>query len=88
MSRARPWDMFQVVRMLKGKDNLSIDGFVKLNINSHTKGHALKLSKPRVNSRLGLHSFSNRVIIDWNQLKNETMRFQTINSFKIHLKKE
>ena len=44
-----------------------------------TRGHSSKLYKPRANTKLRLHSFSNRVIDDWNKLNNETVCSQTIN---------
>ena len=59
-----------------------------MNDASTTRGHSLKILKPRATTSLRLNSFSHRVINDWNSLKEETVISQTINQFKSALKRE
>jgi hypothetical protein len=81
-------DIIQTFRIIKGIDKVSISDFFTLNNHSITRGHSLKISKPRASTSTRLNSFSNRVVNTWNNLKEETIQCQTLNSFKTALHKE
>ena len=79
-------DIIQVFRILKGIDKPEPSHFFTESI-TLTRGHRLKLKKPRVDTRMRQHSFSQRVINVWNSLPSEAVECCTINSFKNALKK-
>ena len=70
--------MIQTFRILKGIDDLDKNMFFELDSRRVTRGHKLKLIKPRVDTRTRQNSFSQRVINNWNALPN---------SFKTQLSK-
>ena len=80
-------DIIQVFRILKGFDNLDKNLFFTID-NSITRGHNLKLFKPRVNTKVRQNTFSQRVVNSWNKLSQETINATTINGFKSALEKE
>ena len=86
--RRRRYDIIQVFRILKGIDNISPNMFFELHTGPNTRGHSLKLQKPRATKNIRLYSFSHRIIHDWNNLKQRTIDKITLNSFKTALKKE
>ena len=86
--RRRRTDMIQVYRIFKKIDNLEITDFFELNTGSTTRGHSLKLKKPRVSGRTRQHVFAMRIINDWNQLKDDTVKSSSINVFKTNLARE
>ena len=86
--RRRRNDVLQVFRIVKNFDNINTDSFFKFQTYGSTRGHELKLVKPRAKSNIRLYSFSHRVINDWNGLKDETIKSKTLNSFKNALEKE
>ena len=86
--RRRRYDMLQTFRILKGLDNIDPNIFFEMHSGQITRGHSLKLAKPRANGSLRLHFFSNRIINDWNKLSESTVSVNTINSFKTALKNE
>ena len=86
--RRKRQDMIQVFRMLRRIDNIDHNIYFNMNDASTTRGHSLKILKPRASTSLRLNSFSHRVINDWNSLKEETVISQTINQFKSALKRE
>ena len=79
--RRKRTDIIQVFRIIRGIDNLDFGNFFKENINI-TRGHRLKLAKPRVATRMRQHSFSQRIINLWNSLPHYAVEAKTINSFK------
>ena len=52
-----------------------------------TRGNGKKLFKPRSVSSKKQHSFSHRVINDWNQLPDYVVLSESLNSFKSNLNK-
>ena len=84
--RRRRYDLIQVFRIVKKIDNINFNNFFELHDGPNTRGHQLKLKKPRANSTFKLNSFSHRVINDWNNLPASTVGKSSINSFKTALK--
>lgn len=86
--RRRRNDILQVYRLFNKIDNLDITDFFVLNDNSVTRGHNRKLAKLRANTNCRLHTFTHRVINDWNDLSQATVKCKSLNSFKNALSKE
>ena len=53
--------------------------------NNTTRGHPFKLKKRHSNLDIRLHSFSHRIVNNWNSLPEETVTSKTILSFEKHL---
>lgn len=82
--RRRRGDMIQVYKYLHGmEDSRNMFRLAEGN----TRGHSLKLIKPRCNTSLRQNSFTHRVINDWNQLPENTINAPSIDSFKRRLDK-
>ena len=86
--RRKRGDMIEVFKLLKGYDLLRMEGnFLKLDNGSNnrkTRGHSLKLSKPRHRTWKRHQFFSSRVVDDWNRLPESVVTCQSVNSFKHH----
>jgi ribonucleases P/MRP protein subunit RPP40 len=74
-------DMLEVFKILKGFEGLREDSFFRVQC-TKTRGHSLKLYKERVNKDVLKFSFGNRVIDQWNNLPEEVINTNSINSFK------
>ena len=78
--------MIEVFKLLNGFDHLEMTGnFLKLDKgskDSRTRGHTLKLSKPRHRTWKRNQFFPSRVVKDWNKLPAKVISCKTINSFK------
>ena len=79
-------DLLEVFKILKG--------FVKVNPATYfsmsdrrSRGHTLKLEKPRARLDLRKHFFSNRVIDAWNALPGHMVEATTTNMFKAALQR-
>ena len=79
-------DLLEVFKILKG--------FVKVDPATHfsmrdrrSRGHTLKLEKPRARLELRKHFFSNRVIDAWNALPGHTVEATSVNLFKAALQR-
>lgn len=79
--RRKRADMLQTFRILKGIDNVDPANFFEVD-NSKTRGHSLKIKKPRANTNIKLYSFSHRCINNWNSLPEEVIQSETLNGFK------
>ena len=82
--RRRRADLIQVFRIMSNIDCISFDDFFELD-KGITRGSDRKLIKPRAVTSIRLHSFSHRVINDWNELPNRVVMSITVNSFKSNL---
>ena len=80
-------DIIQVFRIMKGYDQIDPSKLFTLSSSSSNRGHNLKIYKPRCESTLKLHSFSCRTINLWNNLPQDVVDSQSINSFKTGLEK-
>jgi ribonucleases P/MRP protein subunit RPP40 len=74
-------DLIEVFKILKGLDKLECERFFKVNT-SGTRGHQLKLFKPRCRLNYKKFAFSLRVFDIWNALSFDILAFNSVNSFK------
>ena len=51
-------DLIQAFKLLKGLDQINYNNFFVLDGNTSTRGHTLKVVKPRARLDIRLHSFS------------------------------
>ena len=79
-------DLLQVYRIINQVDRLDFNTFFELNT-YNTRGNTKKICKPRANSTIKQNSFNHRVINDWNNLSNDIVCAESINSFKTLLDK-
>ena len=82
--RRRRADLIKVFRIINGIDSLCFNEFFELDLGI-TRGNNRKFIKPRANTSIRIHSFSHRVINDWNELPNSVVMSISINSFKSSL---
>ena len=52
-----------------------------------TRGHKYKVTKNRVKTQRRLHAFSQRSIMDWNNLPDDVVNSSSLNAFKANLEK-
>jgi hypothetical protein len=79
-------DLIEVFKIFKGFDNLDPTMFFELST-APTRGHSLKLIKPRCRLDIRKFSFTHRVIDAWNSLDDNIVACDSINSFKNRLDK-
>ena len=80
-------DMLQTYKIIYKLDDLDPDLLFNMAEGSITRGHPLKLFKPRARLDIRKFSFSNRVIDEWNSLPEDVVLAESLNSFKIKLDK-
>ena len=73
-------DLIEVFKIFKGFDNLDSSMFFELG-NEHTRGHSLKLVKPRCHLDIRKFSFAHRVVDTWNSLNDEVIACDSINGY-------
>ena len=78
--------MIQVFKIMKGIDDVHIEDFFQVS-DSSTRGYDLKIYKPRCNKYIRQHSFSLRVIEEWNSLPEDVVSSNTVFQFKSKLDK-
>ena len=66
--RRRRDDMIQTFKIVKGLEDIPTERFFKFCKQSSTRGHSLKLEKPRCRTTTRQQHVSQRVINDWNSL--------------------
>ena len=81
----RRGDMIRTFKIIKGIEDIPSERFFKLCENSSTRGHSLKLEKPRCKTTMRLQHFSQRIINDWNQLPENVIAAKDVNEFKTKL---
>ncbi|WAR18399.1 hypothetical protein MAR_000237, partial [Mya arenaria] len=79
--------MIQVFRIVHNIDDISMTTFFTFADNSGTRGHNLKLFKPKARKSLRQISFSNRIVSTWNNLPRELVNTTSVNAFKAGLDK-
>ena len=79
-------DLIEVFKMFRGFDNLDPSLFFELN-SAPTRGHSLKLVKPRCRLDVRKFSFAHRVIDLWNSLDDNIIACDSLNSFKNRIDK-
>ena len=80
--RRRRCDLIQTFRIIKDFDHIQSDSFFELNQGITRKNHIYKLNKPRCKTSQKMHSFSHRIINDWNGLPRSVGEIDSINAFK------
>lgn len=86
--RRKRGDIIQTFKIIHKIDDISMDKFFSFSTNSVTRGHSLKLRKPRANKSVRNNSFSFRVIDDWNNLPDNIVTLDTVNKFKIAIDRQ
>ena len=79
-------DLIEMFKILKGYDNIDSSKFFELN-NTHTRGHSLKVYKPRCHLDSRKFAFSHRVVNVWNNLDDNIIACDSINGFKNRIDK-
>ena len=74
----------QVFRIINKVDVVNSDTFFIFS-DSYTRGNNVKLIKPRADTNIRLHSFTHRIINNWNSLPYDVCA-ESINVFKSRLK--
>jgi hypothetical protein len=81
-------DMIHVFKIMTGLHDTNPAHFFSLPTVPTTRGHSKKLSKPHVRTTQRIHSFSRRVITEWNRLPEEVVSAPSLNAFKNRLDKQ
>lgn len=82
--RRRRLDMIQTYKIINKFEDIRCERFFTI-VNTNTRGHSCKLSKPRCNSSFRLRQFSSRIINDWNNLPESVISAKTVENFKMLL---
>jgi hypothetical protein len=85
--RRKRGDMIQVYKLLHDIDRVEKSIFFTMSLYTRTRGHSKKKFKGRCETTLRKHSFSQRIIDDWNSLTEDIVTAESINSFKAKLDK-
>ena len=87
--RRRRGDMIQVYKIMNGMERVDPGTFFTLfdDLDMGSRGHRLKIKKPRYRLKLKAGSFSHRVVNDWNSLPDSVVAAETINHFKYRIDK-
>jgi hypothetical protein len=77
-------DLIQVCKIVNNIDKLNYEKFFKLSNQPHfTRGHIMKMDKPRARLDVRKNFFSHRVINEWNKLPPRAACASTVLDFKI-----
>ena len=79
--------MIEVFKLFKGFTDVSYSRFFQLAKDSRTRGHTLKICKPRCKTDLRRYFFACKVINRWNSLPEAAIRAESVNSFKNYLQR-
>ena len=85
--RRRRGDMIVMYNLMHGRVGLKKEDFFTSPQVTQTRGHPLKVVKPRSQSRVRMNHFSSRVVNDWNSLPAEVVCAPSVDSFKHRLDK-
>lgn len=83
--RHRRGDMIQVYQMLHRGVDMAASNLLVLNTDGPTRGHPLKIAKPRASTRVRRSTFAVRIVNDWNGLPADVVCAPSLNSFKSRL---
>jgi len=96
MTKCHPWPFFNALNLKKNNKffypnkiinnlvSLDRDYFFTFNTNT-TRSNGLKIYKPRFNTTTRGHSFSQRIINDWNTVPHEIVSAPNVLIFKTKL---
>ena len=76
-------DLIEVFKIMKGFDKVEEQHFFNRAVGMRTRGHDLKLSKPRCRLDCRKFCFSHRVVDLWNRLPNAAIACNTVVVLKI-----
>ena len=77
-------DMIQVYKIMAGLEDMEIDNLFQIST-SRTRGHTLRIHQKRARTMKHNKSFSMRVVTTWNNLPEEVVTAESVNSFKTKL---
>ena len=83
--RRRRGDVIMIYMLMNGLLKMSKDDFFQPAPTASTRGHPMKVAKPRAVSRARRNHWSIRAINDWNSLPAHVVLAPTLNSFKNRL---
>ena len=75
-------EVLQIYKIMKGIEHLDVNKFFQLVGDSRTRGHSLKVKKPRFKYRFRQKSFSVRSCNNWNSLPDSADMATSVNKFK------
>ena len=76
-------DLIQTYKVMHEINDVAKESLFELaSPTSATRGHSFKIKKQRTRLKLREHSFSNRVVNNWNDLPEDAVNAATINCFK------
>ena len=81
-------DLIELFKMVKRYSKVILASFCEFETSDRTRGHSLKLRKRRCYTDMRRHFFAERVVDNWNRLKETTVSATTVNGFKNQLAKE
>ena len=85
LHRRRRGDMIQVYKIVNNKERIETSELFSLNTSTATRGHNWKLFKPVAQKDARIHTFSVRVINNWNNLPETVVNADSVNTFKNRL---
>ena len=83
--RRKRFDLIQVYKIVHGFDKVDMGHFFTFSADNGLRGHNLKLEKPKAKKGIRLHSFSHRVINEWNSLPSDLVNSKNVLTFKTAL---
>ena len=86
--RRKRCDLIHVFKIIKKIDHIDCARFFAYDMGITRRNNEFKLYKPRSEKSMKQHSFSHRIINDWNELSNQVTGGNTVNSFKAALEVE
>ena len=78
-------DMIETYRLLRGIYDISLPALITPVKHSKIRGHRLKLPKDRAETTIKAHSFTHRIVNDWNSLPDQVISAPSVNVFKNRL---
>ncbi len=85
--RRKQGDKIQAYKILHKIDRKNPTNFFTQAKYKGTRNHNMKLFKPRFESELRKHAFSQRIIADWNSLTDNIVNSESLDLFKCRLDK-
>ena len=78
-------DLIEVVKVIKGFEEVDSNTLFKIVSSTNLKGHSLQLYKHNLRLHTKKYFFSQRVIDMWNKLDTDVIAYRTVSTFKKHL---
>ncbi len=85
--RRKGGDMIQAYKILKKIERIDPSNFFIQTKYKRTRSQSMKLFKPRFESELRRHAFSQRITDDWNSLTEKIVNSESLDIFKGRLDK-